>query len=315
MTGITRWRRRLRVLAEFAILFAVLVMLDRWLTGGTAFAAISPNPYGLPVLVMALAYGTEAGLVAAIVSTAIWLAHGEQTAPSGDYLDRLLHLSATPLFWFVVATIIGEVTNVRTRRIRRLRRDRRAAAADAARLDTAYQDLVDTNRALQVRLATDTASPGRVIALATAAIGAPVDQRRAALRDLLAAATRTDDFTCYRIDPEHGARVWLRGPAAGARTDILPQPLVQRLGRAGGPLTVMVPEDRPLLADIGIAAVPLRGTGGALIGCLVVHQTRFATMGSQTVAEFAEIATWLPQVLGRGAQPSPAAATPRTGRG
>ncbi|MBN2971751.1 hypothetical protein JW805_06950 [Roseomonas aeriglobus] len=308
------WRRRLRVLAEFAILYGTIALFDRILTGGSAFAGISPNPYGVPVLILALAYGTEAGFTAAIVSTGIWLAFGQQVAPAGDYLERLLRLSATPLLWFVVATAVGEVTNARVRRIQRLRRSRRAAATDAARLDSAYQELVDVNRTLQVRMATDGASPGRVIALAAAAITAPVDQRRAALRDLLGVATKTDDFTCYRIDPDQGARVWLRGAAAGARPDILPQPLVQHLERAVDPLTVAVAEDRPRLANIGVAAVPLRGSDGRLMGCLVVHRTGLDAIGSHGAAELAEIATWLPSVLELGAQPATPPAS-RAGRG
>lgn len=308
------WTRRLRVVAEFALLYGALLGADWLVTGGSGFVTLSPNPYGLPILVMALAYGTEAGLVAAMLSTAIWLSHGEQVAPAGDYLERLLGLSLTPLMWFVMAAAIGEVTNIRTRSLRRLRRDRHAAASDAARLDRAYQDLVDANRALQVRLATDTASPGRVIALAAAAISAPIDQRRTALRDLLTAATRTDDFTCYRVEPDQTARVWLRGTAAGARPVVLPKAFVHQLDRAADPLSVTAAEDRPLLADIGVAATALRGVDGTIMGCLVIHRTSFATMGSHSTAELAEIATWLPQVLDLGAQPLAPAAT-RAGRG
>ncbi|WP_294291993.1 hypothetical protein [uncultured Sphingomonas sp.] len=314
MTASSPWRRRLRVLAEFAILYGTLAVLDHALTGNTAFAGVSPNPYGVPVLVLALAYGTEAGFTAAILSTAIWLAFGQQVASSGDYLDRLLRLSLTPLLWFLVATAVGEVTNARVRRIQRLRRGRRAAANDAARLDTAYQELVDVNRTLQIRTAIDSASPGRVIALAAAAITAPIDQRRGALRDLLAVATKTDDFTCYRIAADQNARVWLRGAAAAARADILPQPLVQHLAHATDPLTVATIDDRPLLANIGVAAVALRRADGGLMGCLVVHHTSFEAIGSQSAAELGEIATWLPSVLELGAQTGPSVAG-RAGRG
>ena len=46
----------------------MLVAIDRWLTGGTGFAQVQPNPYWLPVLAMALAYGTGPGVLAAALA-------------------------------------------------------------------------------------------------------------------------------------------------------------------------------------------------------------------------------------------------------
>ncbi|WP_198912797.1 hypothetical protein, partial [Streptococcus agalactiae] len=63
----------MRIALEFVALFGLLLLADHMVAGGTAFAGIQPNPYWLPVLVMALAYGTEAGLLAAFLASAIWL--------------------------------------------------------------------------------------------------------------------------------------------------------------------------------------------------------------------------------------------------
>lgn len=297
MRLVSDWRRAVRILAELVALFAITWAFEALLPDSAALAGIAPHPYWLPVLVMALAYGTEIGLVASLVATVLWLSQNSQLAQPGDYLDRLLRLSLTPLLWFLVAAVVGEVTNLRLRRARRANRERDAARTDAARLQEAYQQLADSNRAMQVRLAVDDGATGRIVALACATQLADTAPRRAAARDLVTLAARTDDFTCYRFEEDGGVRVWLRGIGAAARPDILPMPLVQRMSRHPALLSVANVDDRAMLADVGVAAVPLIGADRRVRGCLVVHKTRFATMTTQTTAELVEIGTWLPRLI------------------
>ena len=103
-------RRNARMAAEVAIFFALLVVADRWLTGGHAFTGVQPNPLWLPVLVFAMAYGTGTGVVAAALASAYWWYGARASVTDADYLDRLLHLSLPALMWFVAAGVVGEVT-------------------------------------------------------------------------------------------------------------------------------------------------------------------------------------------------------------
>lgn len=308
-----RWRRILRIGAELALGFGALVLIDHLATGGTAFAAVQPNPYWLPVLIMALAYGTEAGLVAATIASAIWLAHVRNVPAMGDYLDRLLQLSLTPLLWFLVAALVGEVTLLRTRRQRRLANEAAVATRNVARLSDGYRELAATNRALQMRIAVDAGATGRIVALATDLSAPDPALRRNAIGELIAAAAGTSDFTCYRLDRDGGVRVWLRGASAAARPDILPAPLVLTLSSAARVLCVARAEDRAVLADVGVASVPLAHSEGGSIGCLVIHSVAFASLNTQTIAELTEIGSWLPRLIDDGAT-SASAQAHRLGR-
>ncbi|KQN27879.1 hypothetical protein [Sphingomonas sp. Leaf38] len=303
MTQISRWKRPLRIAIEMAAGFAALVAVDAWLTGGTGFARIEPNPLWIPVLAMALAYGTGPGLVAAAAASALWLAHGHTVAPERDYLDHVLHLSVQPLLWFVVAIAIGEVTILRTARHHRLEKHARTATRNVARLTEAFATLSRTNRALQVQIATEDRTAGHVIDVATRLSSADAAERRDAIGALIALSARTEDFTCYRITGRD-ARAWLHGPVTAGRREILPAALLERVERAqqakqrGGILHVARRGDRRVLDGIGVAAIALADrASGEIVGCLVLHTLPFEALDARRTADLAEIAAWLTPLL------------------
>lgn len=288
--------RALRIAMELAAGFGVLIVLDRLLLGGTAFTDVAPNPFWLPVMVMALAYGTFPALAAAGIASILWLALGQEPASERDYLDHLLHLSLPPLLWFMAAVAIGEVTMMRAQRLVRLERTKNVARRNVERLTEAFHRLVHTNRALQVRVATDDRSIGHVIATAARLGDADPAERRAALVALIALAAHTRDFTCYRIAGGE-ARAWLRGDAAQARSDTLPAALLV-MARRGEAIHVGRPADRPALAGVGVAALPLiDGDGDRVVGVLVLHDLPFDALGAHLLAELTEICRWLVPLL------------------
>jgi len=293
----TRWRRPVRIALEIALTFAALAALDWWLTGETGFTRVQPNPYWLPVLVMALAYGTGPGVVAAAIASALWLANVHDDAGERDYLDHLFHLSLQPLMWFVAAGIIGEVTIMRTARHNRLEKRGGVAARNLARLTEAFAALSRTNRLLQVQIATEAHTVGHAIETAARLCSHDLAERRAAISELIVLAARTSDFTCYRMTGD-AARAWLRGPVTAGRRDTLPAPLMERMARPRGILHVARRGDRSVLDGVGVAAIALsdRKTG-ELVGCLVLHALPFETLNASRTAELAEIAVWLTPLL------------------
>lgn len=304
-----RWKRPARIAAEMAMMFAALLAIDAWLTGGTGFARIEPNPLWIPVLAMALVYGTGPGLLAAAVASLLWLAHVRDVTPERDYLDHLFHLSVKPLLWFVVAVAIGEVTILRTARHARLETRARTATRNVARLTEAFATLSRTNRALQVQIATEARTAGHVIDVATRLSSADPSDRRGAIGALIALAARTEDFTCYRITG-HEARAWLHGPLTAGRCEILPDALLDRVERRGRMLHVARRGDRRVLDGIGVAAIALADPmTGEMVGCLILHTLPFEALDARRTANLAEIAAWLPALLA-----DPLRSAPRTVR-
>ncbi|MEP9400201.1 hypothetical protein [Sphingomonas sp. VNH70] len=302
----TAARRRSRIAAELAVGFGVLMLLDRLLGTGGAFADVQPNPLWLPVLVMALAYGTLPALAAAAVASALWLGVAPHGGVERDYLDHLFRLSVPPLLWFVGAVGVGEVTMLRSGRFARMERRAAAGWRNVARLSEAFHALVRTNRALEVEVATDDRTLGHVVATAARLGAVDPAERRVALGALIAVAARTEDFTCYRFAGGQ-ARAWLRGQTAGGRADTLPDTLAQLARRRHAPIHVGRPADRAALAGIGVIAVPLvLADEGRIAGCLVIHALPFHALSAHALAEMAEIGGWLTPLI---AAPEPGAAS------
>lgn len=278
------------------LIFAALVGLDAWLTGSSGFARVQPNPLWIPVLVMALAYGTGPGIVAAAIASGLWLAHADDGL-GRDYLDHLFHLSLQPLMWFVTAVAVGEVTIIRLARHARLERRGRVASRNVARLTKAFDALSGTNRRLQVQITTEGRTIGHVIATAARLTTLDPVERRGAIAHLIGLAARSDDFTCFRVTADE-ARAWLRSSKSSGRRDVLPVALVERLIRRRGIVHVARRSDRAALEGVGVAAVPLTDPlDGALLGCLVLHALPFAALNASRVAELNEIALWLTPLL------------------
>jgi hypothetical protein len=287
----------MRIGVELAALFGVLVALDAWVTGGTGFGGLQPSPWWIPVLAMALAYGTGPGVAAASIAAALWLWHEADTPAGGDYLDHLFHLSLPPLLWFVVATLVGEVTIIRARRHAQLQRRADAGQRNVARLSEAFERLASANRTLQVQVATDTQTTGHVIATAAGLGATDPAERRAAIGRLVALAAGTRDFTLYRTAGDE-ARAWLRGVDSQARPDALPASLLRALKRRADILHVGRRADRALLATFGVVAVPLAdGETDDPAGCLMLHAAPLATMNAHRMAELTELAAWLAPLL------------------
>ncbi len=296
------WRRTARIALELLLAVAMLVAIDRWLTGGTGFAQVQPNPYWLPVLAMALAYGTGPGVLAAAIASGLWLLYAHENAGERDYLDHLFHLSLQPLMWFSAAVAIGEVTIVRTTRHARLEKHGQVAARNLARLTEAFAALSHTNRRLQVQIATEAHTIGHAIDTATRVSSIDPAARRGAIGELITLAARTADFTCYRVAGGE-ARAWLHGAMTVRHRDVLPAGLVACIGRPRTILHVADTEDRAMLEDVGVAAVALLDrAGGDLVGCLVLHSLPFDALNASRTAELCEIASWLTPLLADSAR-------------
>lgn len=283
--------RIVRICAEMLILFALLLAVDHGLLSGQAFAGVEPNPYWLPVMIMALTYGTGTGLWAAIIATGIWITAPHNRAEGVDHLQMLLRLSLLPMMWIVVALVIGEVTARRKVKIGEQERRSQEAWRKRERMADALARLAKINRTLQIRIATEERTVGQAI---SAAIGLtepnPASQIKAVAR-LIALASETEDFTFYGV---RGSQVVarFRGPAANRRPPDLSQTALAQTMIAGPALLHSGrAADQKVLAELGDVALPIRnGDGGVLVGLLLIHALPQSRLTEAGIAELSHVA-------------------------
>lgn len=107
------WGARLRLGAEFVLLFALALAAKYW--GMPDVAGVLPDPLWLPVIVLSLQYGLGAGIVAALIAGALRFSNGLPPASmTEDLYGYVGRIGAEPIAWTCAALLIG---HIRTRQL------------------------------------------------------------------------------------------------------------------------------------------------------------------------------------------------------
>ncbi|EPR09672.1 hypothetical protein M527_05970 [Sphingobium indicum IP26] len=288
--------------AEMLLLFAALVAVDQGLMKGDAFSDLNPNPYWLPVLVMATTYGTGSGLAAAAIASAIWFHWSNLWSGATDHIEQQLRLSIQPMLWMVTALVTGEVTASRRNRLADQERQHQAMDRNWKKLAEIIARLTDTNRKLQVRIATEQRTIVQAMAAGLAVSKADPESQADALARLIALAAQTEDFTFYDV---RGAQVTARfgGRAAmGQPPDLSRSSMAQAMLATPRPLRADRAADCPLLSESGILAVPVARTDEGLTAIILVHSAVGIRITEAYVAQLLQVADLLgqsPALFGR----------------
>jgi polysaccharide biosynthesis protein PelD len=277
--------------AEFLVLFALLIWFDHAQLNGTAFSGINPNPYWLPVIIFAVAYGTGMGLAAAIAASVIWILAPHPLPIGTDQLERQFHVSMLPLLWASAAVIIGEVTAARKAKIAKFDLRYRQLADDWEKTANAFARLNKINRDLQIRIATEPHVASEALCAAKGLISSHHESQKQAVIKLASLATQTQDFTYYRA---HGNQLFaqLRGDAAQGRpVDVSSDKWAQELIQDPAILHRGRERDRNLLGGLGIVAVPVcNPESGAFAAVLVIHQANKLRLTAAKLSELSHVA-------------------------
>lgn len=285
--------RLIRLSLETLVLFGALFLVDHSLLNGAAFDGIQPNPYWIPVLIMALAYGTGPGLVAAGIATGLWLAAPHDTAAMGDALQVALYLSLQPLLWVVVAVVIGEVTDSRRSTIDDLQQFSRETAEKEQVIAEAFARLATTNRALQVRIATGELSVDQAIEEAVGLLEHDRRSQVSAVERLVALALETEDFTYFEVD---GERTIVRFRGGNDRlANLSGTDGSGKVAKRALPLEGDFAADPQALTESGAVTVPAR-IGGVVVGKLVIRSLPPSVQLETKAAEHSHVADTLARI-------------------
>lgn len=281
--------------AEMLILFGALMAIDHGLLNSDAFSDLNPNPYWLPVLIMATAYGTGAGLAAGAIASAIWFNWSNLGAGPADHIEQQLRLSIQPMLWMVTALVMGEATASRMNRIADQERQHQAMDRNWKKLAEVIARLTDTNRRLQVRIATEQRTVVQAIAAGINLSQPDPDRQLEAVARMIALAARSEDFTFYSV---RGNQVTSRlgGKAAiGQPTDLTRSALAQTMLAAPRPVRSDRAADQPMLSQYGDLAVPVAGAGEELAAIILVHSVVGFRITEAYVAQLVHVADLLSQ--------------------
>jgi hypothetical protein len=277
----------LRISLEMLAMFGCLGWLDYRLGG--ALVQFNPNPYWIPVVAMAMTYGSGTGLSAAIFASGWWIVSQQvPLSPGGDPFDQLLHMSLTPLLWVLAAICIGELTAYRRSRLRRSLDARAKLERDIAKVSAAFDLIMAMNRDLQVRVATSDDETADVMASTIALTRATPSKFAEIAAHLISVASKEDDFTYYMVE---GTTIRPLTRGTGAKRplrSIEGSALAHRL--LNGEHLMLAAEDDgwALFEDIGVAALAIRSPDDITIGILLFHSLQSRSLSRLGLLELAD---------------------------
>lgn len=140
----------IEILCFFLICFVIALIFQTDFN----FFTVSPHPFWIIVILISAQYGTVAGLLAALVSTLVYLAGPlpKQTILQ-EWSDYFYLLAKEPLLWFVTALVLGELRMRHIRERDTLRTIVDEAKAKEQQLAESYEALKRIKERLEVHVA------------------------------------------------------------------------------------------------------------------------------------------------------------------
>jgi polysaccharide biosynthesis protein PelD len=289
---------RYTALVELGLLLGLALAVDRFFFDGTRFRSLALHPFWIPVLLLSVQYGTNAGLLAAIASTLALLAGN--LPPQGLLEDRfawLFETSRLPLLWFAAGVVLGELRTRQLRESEQTGRDLGEARGRESVLVEAYKRLEAAKEALETRVAGQLRT---ALALYEAARGIEkLDPAEVLLgvSTLVRSVMNPERFSLYLLQNGCLELVLAEG---GTAEDALPRfyhpetRLFQETVGRQRVLSVANPEDEDVLAGAGMIAAPLVATSsGRVIGMLKIEKLGFLDLNLSNVQTFQVLCRWI----------------------
>jgi len=126
-----------------------------WFREAPAYSTFSPHPYFIVILPIAARYGFRAGLFAAALGSAFYLAFLLPTRPDISPIDmRSWEYWGPPLLFMAAGVVLGEIRESANRETRLLQMERDALTRDLTQITRQYQALSMAKEAMDLSVIT-----------------------------------------------------------------------------------------------------------------------------------------------------------------
>jgi GGDEF domain-containing protein len=289
---------RISAILEIAIFLGVALLLDQILFDGSRFRLSPQHPFWILVLLVTAQYGTNAGLLAALASSAALLAGN--VPPQEITQDRftwLFQIGRLPLLWSVSAVVLGEL------RMRQIR-ERAALVRQLAEAEHREQVLADGYKrldlvkdALEARIAGQLRSAVGIYQSARAIEKLDPSEVLLGVADLIRSVMNPEKFSVYllrngglELALEDG---WTADDNFPRRYDASAAIFQEVVGRQRV-LTVANPDDVPVLLGAGIIGSPLVVPDtGHILGMLKIEKLGFLDLTFSNVQTLKVLCQWI----------------------
>jgi hypothetical protein len=289
---------RSSAIVEMAIFFAGAIAIDSIFLDGHRFATVSPHPFWIIVLLMAAQYGTNEGLLAVALSTAIFLPHNipEQQLDE-EYYIWILQVTKLPLLWAIAASVIGEITERRRRDRARLESELDITQTREHEITQAYDRLSKVRESLERLIAGQLKTVQSVYTAAREIEKLEPSEVLVGIDGLVNAVIAPEKYSVFLLNQNRVEAAFNRGWTATDtyrrefdETDLIYQSVVieRKL------LCITDERDEYLLEGQGLlAGLLISADTDEIIGMLKVEAVPFRDFTPATVQNFQLVCNWI----------------------
>jgi hypothetical protein len=257
----SRWASALRIVFEFALLFAIAVAAKQVLAASPTGSY--PNPLWLPVIVLSLQHGLAAGLAAAVIAAGLQYWGGLPPAlMAEDMYAYIGRIAAEPVGWTCVALLIGSIRSRQITQTRELELELAERTQHSAAVADLCEDLRGRAEMLERHIAANAQASNIDVAEAVSALHhASLDNFAERLIRFVLLMTGAAEFSIYVLH-DHALKLAFRpGDEHRPAGDI----------SADDPIFTAVVTERRLLSAARAGDAGLLGERGLMAGPLLDH--------------------------------------------
>ncbi|WPZ33488.1 hypothetical protein T8K17_19910 [Thalassobaculum sp. OXR-137] len=289
---------RVAAWVEIALFFVAVLAIDALLLDGDRFWDVRPHPFWLIVILVAVQYGANASLVAALTAS-LALTVGNLPVPElgADVFQYWAGIGLRPALWVGVGQILGQMRDRELAERTRLQTRLSLLEHQNQLIANGFEELKRTKSALEARIARQFRT---VITTYRAAQSMDVtDEARLSrgLDQLIQSVLSPQKYSLWTLAPDgfvlERAVGWQEDDHFERRLD-LGHPVVRHLLAREPALCAARPMDERKLMGQGLLAGALTDLdSGEIVGMLKVEETAFLDFNLYTLENFNVICSWI----------------------
>lgn len=288
--------------AEALGMLIILTLLDVLVFDGNRFWDVNPHPFWIPVLLIAVQYGTNEALVAALLATLLYLV-GNIPAPAEgvDHYDHLYNVAINPILWFLSAFALGELRIRHVRERNRLITEIEDSQQREDLIADSYKFVKNRKEALEVQVSGQLASSIDAYRAAKAVETLDPKSVMQGVERLVQSVLGPQKFSLYIFHDNKLTATILHGwaPADNYAQEIDSySPLYQQVVGQQDTLVIANEQHETALDGQGIMAGPIVDPDTKrVVGMLKIEQMDFISLSLNTVETFRALCEWIGTAL------------------
>jgi polysaccharide biosynthesis protein PelD len=291
---------RRSALIEMIAFFAITMALAYFFADSPRFINAWVHPFFIIVILMSAQYGSNEGLVCAILSSIVLLLGNlPERHINQDAYAWLFEVAKLPICWLIIAVVLGELRQRHIRERQELIEQLRASSEREKTFSKHYEQVKERKERLELSIAGRVKTEIGALRAAKSIEKLDPDHVLEGVMKMVRSSLGAEKFSIYLMEDNqlrlHSNYGWSETDEQNMATVYrFDEPLFQSIVVRRELLTIRNVDGEKLLAKQGLIASPLYDTeSGQIIGMLKIEAISFLEFNIETVEIIKAICEWI----------------------